>query len=351
MRNDCQIIQGNALDVLKTIESESVQCCITSPPYYGLRNYGVDGQLGLEPTPGEFLKKMVEVFLEARRVMRSDGTLWLNMGDSYNGTGDRSPSILSTGQLSFRAGGIGLNVQGLKAKDLIGMPWRLAFALQEAGFWLRQDIIWSKPNPMPESVGDRCTKSHEYIFLLTKSAKYYFNADAIKEPVTGNSHSRGNGVNPKAKLYPNPPGWDTSTGDGGHGSFHRDGRNGNRDRSLPRNRNGVGGHLDRGRPKQNESFSAAVSGLVDSRNKRSVWTVPTQPYAEAHFATFPEKLIEPCILAGSQEGDLVLDPFNGSGTTGVVSLKHRRKYIGIELNPDYIKIAERRLSEIQVSLI
>jgi DNA modification methylase len=204
--------------------------------------------------------------------------------------------------------------EGLKPKDLVGIPWRLAFALQDAGWYLRSDIIWSKPNPMPESVTDRPTKAHEYIFLLTKSAKYFYNADAIKEAATGNAHARGNGVNPKAKM----PGANsrvhvTHTG------------------AKPQSR-------------QNESFSAAVCGLVDERNARTVWTIGTQPYAEAHFATFPEELPRRCIMAGSREGDTVLDPFLGSGTTAAVAVRLGRQYIGIELNEDYAELAKKRIA-------
>lgn len=229
----------------------------------------------------------------------------------------------------------------LKPKDLIGIPWRVAFALQEAGWWLRQDIIWSKPNPMPESVTDRCTKAHEYIFLLTKSAKYFYDHEAIREPVNGGAHARGPGnkSHRSADEYTN-------------GDEHHRTKSGlvayaERQRAV-----GVGPKASPAGSgvKYNESFSASIVDLVDARNKRSVWTVTTQPYSEAHFATFPPKLIEPCILAGSREGDTVLDPFNGAGTTGLVSLRHRRNYIGIELNPEYIKIAEKRLSEVQVKL-
>ena len=267
---------------------------------------------------------------------------------------------------------------GLKPKDLVGMPWRVAFALQADGWYLRQDIVWSKPNPMPESVTDRCTKAHEYLFLLSKSARYYWDFEAMQELVTGNSHLRGPGnhshkgtaayengderqrakagllayserkagVNPKAIKMPD--GWDT--GAGGHGSFHRNGREKGKTRKdqTPHNGNaiqaGFAAQVSH-RPKQNESFSAAVVDLVETRNKRSVWEIATQPYAEAHFATYPEALVEPCILAGSKPGDVVLDPFCGSGTTGVVALRYHREFIGIELNPEYAELARKRIGD------
>lgn len=368
MNKDFQIIQGDALAVLKGMESESVQMCVTSPPYFGLRNYGATGQIGLESTPAEFVAAIVTVFNEVRRVLKSDGTCWLNLGDSYAGSGrglnadgthsaDGTNAKQATNQGAIDAGravndksfpksliengSIGnawvKPPAGFKPKDLIGIPWRVAFALQEAGWWLRQDIIWSKPNPMPESVTDRCTKSHEYIFLLTKSAKYYYNAEAIRTPLH---------LCPDTRLQSGkewqPKGRDTSNGNrNGKGASTLD---------IPRHKNlEIDGqkvhtlHADRA----NGDEWQAENGTA---NKKSVWTVTTQPFKAAHFATFPEKLIEPCILAGSREGDIVLDPFSGAGTSGLVSLKHRRRYIGIELNPDYIAITEKRLAEIQVKL-
>jgi DNA modification methylase len=319
------ILHGNCLDVLKTLEPESVQMCVTSPPYWGLRDYGVDGQIGLEDSPELFIEQMVAVFREVRRVLKKDGTLWMNLGDSYAGSskGRNSDGIhycLTDLQASNKGAVSGKlkksQAEGLKPKDMVGIPWLVAFALRADGWYLRQDIIWHKPNPMPESVRDRCTKAHEYIFLFSKSERYFYDFEAIKEPVTGNAHDRGSGVNHKLRT---PSGWDT--GPGSH--------------------KGLSGRY---KPKQNESFSAAVTGLVEKRNKRSVWTVPTHPFPEAHFATYPPALIEPCILAGSKAGDIVLDPFFGAGTTGLVAQNNERKYIGIELNPEYIKIAEKRLS-------
>ena len=302
-----EIKQGDALSVLKTMPSQSINTCVTSPPYWGLRDYGVDGQLGLESTPEEYVAKMVEVFREVNRVLRDDGTLWLNLGDSYVashvvGTKDDDTGwkhgAISKGYQA-RAGGVG---NGRNPKDLVGIPRMVAFALRADGWYLRQDIIWHKPNPMPESVKDRCTKAHEYIFLLSKSRKYYYDHEAISEPYTSKAEKPRN----KAKERYN------DSYKGGRWS------------------EGVRDYYAAGK-----------------RNKRSVWTVTTKPFKGAHFAVFPPDLIEPCILAGCPEGGIVLDPFMGSGTTAVVALKHNRNYIGIELNPEYIKIAEKRVSELE----
>ena len=289
-----RILIGDVRDRLADLPDESVHCVVTSPPYFGLRDYGVDGQIGLEDTPAAFVAVMVEVFREVRRVLRDDGTLFLNLGDSYNGSGPSG----GAGKQYTNAGSQGTTVKavpGLKPKDLIGIPWRVAFALQADGWYLRQDIIWAKPNPMPESVTDRCTKAHEYLFLLTKSAKYHYDAAAIAEDaIKGASGSRF---------------------DAGKTALHQLGR-------------------------------ASDEPRVESttRNRRSVWTVATQPFSEAHFATFPPALIEPCILAGCPKGGTVLDPFFGAGTTGLVADRHGRKCIGIELNPEYAAIADRRIN-------
>jgi DNA modification methylase len=304
-----QLIHGDCLEVLRTLPAESVNCCVTSPPYWGLRDYGVDGQLGLEATPEEYVAKMVEVFREVRRVLRDDGTLWLNIGDTYNAyNGGAGPgSKLSKTQSDNRpalATGYGLQCKTLKPKDLVGIPWRLAFALQADGWWLRQDIIWHKPNPMPESVRDRCTKSHEYIFLLAKADRYYYDADAIREEAV-------------CTKMPGRNMTDTRTTYGASNG-------GNSGLVALRNR-----LRDTGEPDE-------------TRNKRSVWTVTTKPYSGAHFATFPPDLIEPCILAGCPEGGTVLDPFLGSGTTAQVCYWNRRDCIGIELNAEYVKLAESR---------
>ena len=307
-----EIKQGDALSVLKTMPSQSINTCVTSPPYWGLRDYGVDGQLGLEPTPEEYVANLVEVFREVRRVLRDDGTLWLNLGDSYNGS-----KMNRSGQHGYKDGrsnkdkrfSVG-GVEGLKPKDLVGIPWMVAFALRADGWYLRQDIIWHKPNPMPESVKDRCTKAHEYIFLLTKKKKYFYDAEAIKEKQSGEIKTR---------------------------RFSSDG--GAKARAM-------GKHISGG----NEGTGAKWTD-TGFRNKRSVWTIPTKPFKEAHFATFPPDLIKPCILAGCPVGGTVLDPFAGSGTTLLVAMQHHRKSIGIELNPEYIEIAKRRLNSVQLKLV
>ena len=300
------IYQGDCLDILPALEPKSIQCCVTSPPYYGLRDYGCDGQIGLETTPEAYVEKLVAVFREVRRVLADDGTLWLNLGDSYSTPKEGNTEIYKNPNLvtsSFKK----KCPANLKPKNLIGIPWRVAFALQTDGWYLRQDIIWAKPNPMPESVTDRCTKSHEYIFLLTKSARYYYDQDSIREP-----HKR---------LWDESNGGSVSTGrmvkcGGAMGDMS----------SHPK-----------GYPLPN----------VLGANKRSVWTVNTQTYKEAHFATFPEEIPRTCILAGSKKGDTILDPFSGAGTTGVVAEKLNRKYIGIELNPQYTKMAEDRIYNVQ----
>ena len=299
------ILLGDCLATLPTLPAASVQTCITSPPYFGLRDYGVDGQLGLEPTPREFVDAMLRVFREVRRVLRDDGTLWLNLGDSYasawvcNRRNVVGSGSLENGKRENRPNRL---VEGLKEKDLIGIPWRVAFALQADGWYLRQDIIWHKPNPMPESVRDRCTKAHEYLFMLTKSARYFYDADAIAEPAVIQNRTRGP-------------------------ALHADAVSTNGNSGLSR------------RP------------ISETRNKRSVWTIPTQPTREAHFATFPEALVEPCIRAGSRPGDTVLDPFLGSGTTALVAEREGRRWIGCELNPEYAAIAERRLRGVQRPLV
>ena len=336
------ILQGDVIEKLKELDDCSVQCCVTSPPYWGLRDYGtasweggdvncdhtismptkwndpkrgtnytrpevagrggdasachlcgakrIDSQLGLEETPEEYVENMVEVFREVKRVLKDDGTVWLNLGDSYNGSGKAGnkdseyfKKHTEFGKPAKNKDKIGkpTKVDGLKPKDLVGIPWRVAFALQSDGWYLRQDIIWHKPNPMPESVTDRCTKSHEYIFLLTKSAKYFYDADGIGEKTLTQDNSN-NGL--KTNNY-------------------------------------------------------------EKRNKRSVWTINTKPYKEAHFAVFPPKIPELCIKAGTSEGDTVLDPFFGSGTTGWIAQRLGRKWIGIELNPEYVKIAEKRFQQ------
>lgn len=396
------IYNADVLEGLRALPAEFIQTCVTSPPYWGLRDYGVKGQIGLEKMPEKYIERMVEVFREVRRVLRPDGTLWLNMGDTYasdagkcRNPGGGENSIGKTRKDAsahplVRPNVTELRKMNLKPKDLVGMPWRLALALQADGWYLRSDIIWSKPNPMPESVADRPTKAHEYIFFLTKSPVYFYDAEAIKEKTTGNAHPRGDGLNPKAKA----------TGKNSRQLVDRDPT-----------------HLAAKRPKQNESYSGYLNDVQSSRNKRTVWEVATEPFPEAHFATFPTELIKPCILAGTSErgacsscgtpwkriiesetrngsgsgkaGNLpigkkaggtqvredhdirlgpcvetrtvgwepqckcqrdampciVLDPFMGSGTTLEVARMNGCAAIGIELNPEYVEIAKRRLSQ------
>ena len=402
-----EIIHGDTLTVLRDrFADESVQCVVTSPPYYGLRDYkipptifggdsscahrfkktvistdvgkgnwaqgmngrgevqpggvqvkrqGVKGRqslgwcrcgawsgcLGLEPTPQLFIDHLVEVFREVRRVLKKDGTLWMNLGDSYandtkwgGATGGKHVAALHGEPVGRRK-----RLTGLKPKDMVGMPWRVALALQADGWYLRADIIWHKNNPMPESVTDRPTKAHEYLFLLSKSARYYYDADAIKEPASGTAHIRGTGVH--GKCF----GW--AEGPGSHRAIDHAQLKGKTPGKFSRI------HVDRDpahlltakQPRQNASFSAAVKGLVDSRNKRSVWTIPTQPYRDAHFATFPEALVEPCVLAGSRPGDIVLDVYAGSGTVPSVAKRLGRRGVGIELNAEYVAMAERRCQQ------
>jgi DNA modification methylase len=328
-----RIIQGDCIEGLRTLPDASVHCCVTSPPYWGLRDYGHDGQIGLEATPEAYVARMVEVFREVRRVLRDDGTCWVNLGDSYFGTG-RGP----THPTGFHGGdnGTSFPTKGvyshstLKGKDLCGIPWRVAFALQADGWWLRQDIIWHKPNPMPESVRDRCTKAHEYVFLLTKSERYYYDAEAVSEPVSVSTTARLS--QPSLPLQA--------------GSDRVPGKtNGPMKAVGPR----FGGNKfgDSDDPK-NATKSGNVYQIPDAngrRNRRSVWTVTTKPYSGAHFATMPPDLVEPCILAGCPEGGTVLDPFAGSGTTLAVAAELGRSGIGCELNPEYIELAEQRIAK------
>lgn len=299
------ILVGDCLASLKTMADQSVQTCVTSPPYYGLRDYGHDGQIGLEETPEAYVVRLVEVFREVRRVLRDDGTLWLNLGDSYARSGGTDRKISSTGKVGNTLKTLELlpcrkqtPPIGVKEKDLLGIPWMVAFALRADGWYLRQDIIWHKPNPMPESVTDRCTKAHEYVFLLTKRARYFYDADAIKEE----------GVIPAGTLA-------------AKGSAER--------ASQP----GVNS-----RPPEYKLYDG-------TRNARSVWTITTQPYSGAHFATMPPALAERCIKAGSKPGDTVLDPFGGAGTTGLVADRLNRSAILCELNPNYAALANTRIKE------
>lgn len=296
---------GDCRELLAAMPDQSVHCCVTSPPYFGLRDYGVAGQIGLEPTPDAYVAEMVAVFREVRRVLRDDGTLWLNLGDSYantpvgsfNGGGFKDKSAQTGGRDLSGVETSGLmnkfKASGLKQKDLIGIPWRVAFALQADGWYLRSEIIWHKPNPMPESVTDRPTKSHEQIFLLSKSPRYFYDADAIAEPSAGR------------ELF--------------------------------------GNIRSKGHCEQRQDNNRRDMTPTTERNRRSVWTVATQPFSEAHFATFPPALIEPCILAGCPKGGTVLDPFGGAGTTGLVADRLGRNAILLELNPEYAAMARRRI--------
>lgn len=294
---------GDALTILRTFQDDSVHCCWTSPPYWGLRDYGVDGQLGLEETPEAYVTGMVDVFHEVRRVLRQDGTLWLNVGDSYGGPAGNNQGGMSKigGGQKTHDGAIFTGRQsadGTRAKDLVGIPWRLAFALQADGWYLRQDIIWHKPNPMPESVTDRCTKAHEYLFLLAKSARYYYDADAVKEA------GQDWGPRDRTKAKHNTDGMREAGQSPHRGLTDGDARNG--------------------------------------RNRRSVWTIATEPSSIQHFAMAPTALVRPCVIAGCPDGGTVLDPFAGAGTTGVVAMREGRNFIGIELNPANADIARRR---------
>lgn len=417
-----RLLGGDVRAMLATVADGSAQTVVTSPPYWGLRDYGLEasvwggdaahehewgdglrrtggarcqgsssirlgrranvraqefvrdagnacacgawrGCLGLEPTPELYVAHIVEVFREVRRVLRDDGTLWLNLGDSYSDSG-RGADVRSTlqGTRQNQAESRKVRVRetattGLRPKNLIGIPWRVAFALQADGWYLRSDIIWSKPNPMPESVTDRPTKAHEYLFLLSKRERYFYDADAIKEPAVASG--RPHGPNSLAEVdhalrprngYKMPDGW--NTGPGAHGSFHPQGRE--KGRPAPKGNAKTfrgGGAYTGGQSFDNSADTPREShGNVPNetglRNKRSVWTIATQPFPEAHFATFPEALVEPCILAGSRPGDLVLDPFSGSGTSGVVALQLGRHYLGVELNPEYLAMSRRRLAAV-----
>jgi len=302
-----QILFGDCRETLKTIDTKA-QMCVTSPPYYGLRNYGgEDKQIGMEQTPEEYIQQLVEVFRSVRDVLHDDGTLWLNIGDTYynyrsDGNYPKQTVSRTKQDLPDFSPVRGNKLHNLKSKDLIGIPWMLAFALRADGWWLRQDIIWNKPNPMPESVKDRCTKSHEYIFLLSKSKQYFYDNEAIKEPVKQDWGER----------------------DRTSGKYHNPGT-------------GLQPH-------------SGLTKSYDRKNKRSVWTVTNKPYKGAHFACFPPDLIEPCILAGSREGDIVLDPFMGSGTTAMVAKKHNRNYLGCELHKDYASLQTDRIDSIPSQL-
>lgn len=306
MMFDAKILVGDVRERLREVADGSIRTCVTSPPYWGLRDYGHDGQIGLEDSVTAYVDELVTVFREVRRVLTDDGTLWLNLGDTYANT-NRGHNSNGFGSLNgSNAKNKAMHApnrnkplpENLKQKDLVGIPWRVAFALRADGWYLRQDIIWSKPNPMPESVTDRCTKAHEYVFLLSKSPKYFFDNEAIREPAV----------------------------------------------SVDDRRNGQGRQTYDGKRAEHDGLvQQSFVTVSDTRNKRSVWSVTTKPFAGAHFAVMPEALAEPCVLAGSAPGDTVLDPFSGAATVGVVATRNQRHYIGCELNPEYVSLAEKRL--------
>jgi len=295
---DATFILGDCLNILPELPEKSINCCVTSPPYFGLRDYGHNDQIGLEDHPDKYVEKLVNVFREVKRVLRDDGTLWLNLGDTYSGNNLKNRKG-NHGYKDKRTNRIerlrSLKIESLRCKNLIGIPWRVAFALQADGWYLRQDIIWHKPNPMPESVRDRCTKSHEYIFLLSKKSKYYYDYKAIEEPAKWER-------------------WGNQTENKKH--------------------TGAASYLGGGKLED--------LPIKNTKNKRSVWTIPTKPFTGAHFAVFPPDLIEPCVLAGCPKGGVVLDPFGGSGTSALVSYKNNRQSIYCELNKDYFDIAVAR---------
>lgn len=310
MHGGITILHDDCRDALRAMESESVDCCITSPPYWGLRDYGVAGQIGIEPQFTHFVNEMVAVFEEVRRVLRPAGTLWLNLGDCHNtqaGSVFSQPDGGGQGEKSKQRALMTppnrMPQPGLKPKDLVGMPWRVALALQAAGWWLRSDIIWHKPNPMPESVTDRPTRSHEYVFLMSKSERYHYDAAAIAEPI---QHPRASTAADAARAF-------------------------SRRRETS--------------PERRQTEAARVEDAAANRNRRTVWTVPSEAYRGAHFATFPTELVKPMVLAGCPARGVVLDPFAGSGTTLAVAKELGRQAIGIELNPDYCALAVERLAQ------
>lgn len=353
-----RIYNEDCLSGLKKLPDNSVDCCVTSPPYYALRDYGCDGQIGLEETPQAYIDRLTEVFMEVHRVLKPEGTLWVNIGDSYCGTGDKGDWKDPKNPKGRNGQAVSKTkvVDGCKQKDLIGIPWMLAFSLRNAGWYLRQDIIWHKPNPMPESVKDRCTKSHEYIFLMSKSKKYYFDNDSILEPCSDQTRenyqcgSRSNGINKdrndndggerskswKPKKMPKFDGNKYGDNDDKHFQTYSDKewkprtKNCQYDGQTPNTM-----HIRRELGEKDEEYIV--------RNKRDVWSVNVKPDSVAHFATYPEELIIPCILAGCPSGGVVLDPFMGSGTTARVARRLNRHFVGFELNPEYCKIIEKKI--------
>lgn len=341
------LLVGDALDRLRELPDDSVQTCVTSPPYWGLRDYGVEGQIGLEESFNDFIGRLTAVFREVRRVLRPDGTAWVNMGDTYASSGGGgqvgvNSGLNGTAQHAATAAAAKLRkrVVGAKPKDKLGVPWRLAFALQDDGWWFRSDIVWQKPNPMPEAVRDRPTVSHEFIFLLTKSERYFYNFEQARERcILGAAHAHTSKAAARAESgVEQRQGAYTAT------------------EETARRVEGKGAASKRmgrepgWRVKANAGFNEAVKELVEFRNWRDVWSIPTQPSSLEHFAAYPEELARRCIVAGSRHGDLVLDPFAGTGTTGIVALKEGRRFVGVELNPAYAEMAEQRSRGITPSL-
>ena len=368
--------RGDCRDILPTLDADSVQCVVTSPPYLGLRDYGVAGQIGLETVPdclgwatglecGHcFVCELVGVFRHVRRVLRPDGVCWVNLGDSYARTGGTDRKVSKSARVGSTRNTMAQMPDrkqtaplGWKDKDLMGMPWRVALALQADGWYLRQDVVWHKPNPMPESIRDRCTKAHEYLFMLTRSPRYYFDQDAIREQTSPNTHARR-----AANGAKSPGGWDRSTGQGGHGGVSAGrypppiGKATQGARAAAGKVNGVGcGYADEPNAKSRTrkvqtNGDAVMTNMPPHRNRRSVWTIPTESFSGAHFATYPQALVEPCILAGSRPGDLVLDPFMGAGTTAVVAERLGRRWMGCELNPEYADLAINRIHATPIGL-
>jgi DNA modification methylase len=323
------ILCGDAAAQLQTLAAQSIDTCVTSPPYFGLRSYDTDGQIGLEQMPGEYIARLVDVFREVRRVLRDDGTLWIVIGDSYsrddNYGGSTGGKHVRDLHGSTDIGKRRTNT-GLPSKNLIGIPWRLAFALQDDGWYLRSDIIWQKPNALPESVKDRCTKSHEHIFMLSKKPRYYFDAEAIAEPVAESTIKR---LSQDIEHQ--------------NGSTRQPGKTNPMKAAAPRYR---GKKYTENPDVFYRTKSGSIYNYKPLRNKRDVWTVSTAHYKGAHFATYPPDLIRPCILAGSRPGGTVLDPFCGSGTTGLVALATGRQFIGIDINPEYCEMSRHRSSAI-----
>lgn len=361
-----KLLVGDALEQLRTLPADSVQTCVTSPPYWGLRDYGVEGQIGLEDTPKQFIGRLVEVFREVRRVLRPDGTCWMNLGDTYASAGRGGVGTTSTINGQQQTANVKARammksrIVDAKPKDKHGMPWRVAFALQDDGWWFRSDVVWHKPNPMPEAVRDRPTVAHEFVFLLTKSERYFYNSEEARERcAVGAAHPRvslkpesgprtrpGAGAEQAARAFSRKRSTTTEPRQNAYTAEEAAAR-------LATGRGAAAKRMGREpgwRTKNNERWDESNTAIVEFRNWRDVWSIPTQPSSLEHFAAFPEELARRCIVAGSKHGDLVLDPFAGTATTGVVALKEGRRFIGVELNPAYAEMAEQRSREVTPSL-